>query len=328
MKNNIERAHAPQYLQQFAIGYKPMGMVADIVCPRVPVTKQSDKYRVWGKDVFQERDLKRAPGAPPVQMAIGLSDDQYATDAYAVRVPLLDEELGNADGDVNLRMAYTEAAKIAIAIAREKRVASLYTTAANHKGSHVITKAGGAEWDTLLATQPDRCILDIDLLLGTIADDAVTPISELSLVIPEQVWRKVMRNNAAYLDRIKYTEKGIVTTDLIAAVHGVKEVILASGQSVAGNPKVVGDIVEGYDPQYLWGDNVWAGLIGPSSAQMIPSFARAFNWTVPTAGQSTQVFEYRDADPGTKKSWIEVEENIGEKITARLAGGVIRNALA
>lgn len=326
--NRVTRGHAPAYLQGFSIGYTPRGLIADQVCPRIDTQKQSDKYRIFGKDIFYLRDGKRAPGAAPNEMRTTYAGDQFFATIFALRHPLLDEERTNADADLKLEARYTQATTQGVALMREKRVSDLFTTSGNHQASHVTTKAAGAEWDTVLATTPDQVITDIDNALGAVADDASIPVSELSIIVPEQVFRKTMQQNAAYLDRIKYSARGVTTPELIAQVHGVRQVILAAGQGVALPEKVVADIAADITTSYLWGDNVWVGLIGEQQNDMTPSFARSFNWTGATGGQPREVLQYRDGDPGTRKDWIEVSEAMDEKITAKLAGGLIKNVLA
>lgn len=323
--NRISRVHQPAFIQNLVIGFTPRGMVADRVCPRIPVQKQSDKYRVWGKDVYQEYDAKRAMGASPNEIKTELSSDQYFADVYALRHPLFDEELNNADADLNLRTTYNQRVAMALAIAREKRVASMFRLAANYDASHVITKAGGSEWNA--ATPGQGVIDDIESILNVVADDADLAVSDLSICIPEIVFRKTMKHNTAYLERIKYTTKGVTTPELIAEVHGVKEVILTAAKSIAMPQKVVGDITTPA-ASGLWADDVWVGKIGNASTELSPTFASSFNWVAQTNGQDRAAYEYRDGDAGKKTTWLEVEEAIAEKITAKIAGGLIKNVLA
>ena len=325
--NRVTRANTPAHLQGFSIGYKPRGLIADQVCPRITVGKQSGKYRVWGKDIYYLRDGRRAPGAPPNEMRVSYASDVYACEDFALRHPLLDEERTNADADLRLEARYTEAATLAVALMREKRVSDLFTTAGNFATTHKKAIGASSEWDTLLSSAPQNVLNDINVGIQTVSDDASIPASMLSIVMPEQVFRKAVLNNSAYLDRVKYAAMGIVTEQLMATVHGVKEIILSSAQGIAMPEKVVADLAADLAPSALWGDSVWIGVIGQPESEMEPAFARSFNWTAGSNGQTREVRTYRAADEGERKDWIEVAEWMDEKITGSLGGYLITNTL-
>lgn len=326
--NRVTRASTPAHLQGFSIGYTPRGLVADLVCPRITVGKQAAKYRVWGKDIYYLRDGRRAPGAAPNEMQVSYSSDTYNCEDFALRHPLLDEEKVNADADLRLEARYTQAATLGVALMREKRVSDLFTTPGNFATSHKKAITGTNEWDTKLVSNPENVLNDINVGIQTVSDDASLPASMLSIVMPEQVFRKTVLNNAAYLDRVKYASMGIVTEQLMATVHGVSQIILSSAQGIAMPEKVVADSAADLAPSALWSDSVWIGVIGQPESDMEPAFARSFNWTAGTNGQPREVRTYRAADEGQRKDWIEVAEWMDEKITASLGGYLITNTLA
>ena len=54
--------HIDKHLSNVAMAYRPMGMIADLIAPIVPVGKQSDLYPVWSQaDALRVEDDKRAP---------------------------------------------------------------------------------------------------------------------------------------------------------------------------------------------------------------------------------------------------------------------------
>lgn len=331
--DRVTRVHQPAFLQNVSTGFRAPGMIADRVAPRVPVKKQSDKYRVWGKNMFQNRKggTKWAPGTVPNAIGFRWSDDTYFAEGHKLRIPLLHAERNNADSDIQLRSKYTEVVTNGLAIAREARIVDLFCTAANYSGSNTVAKAGGSEWDTVLAATPTSAVVftDIETGIREVKKDAMVASSELSIVIPDPVFDACIKQSAAFLERIKYSAMGIVTPDLLRAVFNVKEVIIASSMAVNG-PEVDGaDVLTGYTPSYLWGDNVWIGLLGTEGdTDMSPAFARTFNQTSETAGQPRQVSEYPMPDAGQEGDWIEVKEVVDEKLTFKDAGYLIRNTLA
>lgn len=327
--NLIERVHTPAFLQGIALGFPTPLFLADRLAPRTPVTKQSDKYRKFGKDGMYQYEATWAPGSIPNAIKSELSDDSYFAQIRKLRHPLLDSEVNNADDDLPLRTLYTERTTLALRIAREARVATLFTTAANILTANVLTKAGGAEWDAAGIINTVQPITDIEAQIALVTASAMVSRSQLTVVIPEQVMNKTIRHNSAIRDYYKYTTGGVTTAEVLAVLLGVKEVLIAQAQTAGSGPQnAASDIITGITTTYLWGDNVWIGVAAAGAADTEYSFARSFNWKVETGGQELQVRQYRMADEGQEGDWIETKEAIDEKVVANFAAGLIVNTLA
>ena len=330
--NVVSRVNAPSYLQPLTIGFTPRGMIADTVSARTRVAKQSDKYRVYGKNQLIERESRWFPGMIPNAIESRWSEDTYYADFSVLRHPLLDAELANnstpENGGIDLEGKYTQTTTLAIAIARERRVADLFTNSANYSAGHVITKAGGTEYD-VAGMGGSKVIDDLETIIGKVVDDNMVPASMVSLVVPEIVWRQAFKRNAELIDTIKYSERAVVTEDMVAQKLGIREVLHALASSAGPGPEVAGsDVVSGYTTTYLWGDTIWAGVRADADGvDMFAPFSRSFNWEAGTNGQPREVRRYRMADEGQRGDWIEVAEAIDDqKIVYKEAGAVIKNA--
>lgn len=327
--DRVTRVHTPVFLQNVSLGFRNKQMIADRVAPRIPVDNQSDKYRIWGRRGMMVHEARWAPGTVPNEIELRWSEDTFFAELRKLRTLLLDTEVNNADSDIPLRTRATELVTDAITIAREQRVAALFTNAANYSANNKITKAGGSEWNQAAVVSTDQPLVDIMQIITEVAGQAMVPVSALSVIIPEPVYLAAIWKNSGILERIKYSQSGIVTYDLLAALLGVKEVIPAASMSVGAGPEVAGsDVVTGFVPTYLWGDTVWVGLINDGQNDNAPSFARSFNWKKETAGQERQIRQYRAEDEGREADWIECKEAIGEKIIFADAGGIIANTLS
>ena len=321
----------PSYLQALTIGFTPKGMIADRVSPRIPVTVQSGKYRIFGKNNLIQRKADWHPGMIPNAIETRWSSGNFYAEIYKLRQMILDAERVNNQsallgGIPDLEGVYTQNVTNALAIAREKRIATLFTTPGNYPGANVITKAGGSEWNLVGG---EAVFTDLITLAGTVADAAMVTMADLSVVIPEPVFRTALMRNTALLDAIKYTQKGIVTEDMLAALLGVKEVIISRSMTAGAGLEIAGaDVLTGYTASYLWLDTVWVGLIAEGQNDMVPTFSRSFNWTAATGGQTRQVRTYRAADEGQQADWVECLEAIDEQITFNGAGGIIVNTLS
>jgi len=326
--NLVERVHTPVFLQGIALGFQTPQFLADRLAPRVTVAKQSDKYRKFGKDGMYQYESTWSPGAIPNAIKSEISDDTFFAKIRKLRHQLLDAEIHNVD-DLELRELYTERTTLALRIAREARVATLFTTAANILTANVLTKGGGAEWDAAGIINTVQPITDLEAQIALVSASAMVSRGQLTVVIPEQVMNKAVRHNAAIRDYYKYTTGGVTTPEILASLLGVKEVLLAQAQTAGSGPQNAAlDIITGITTTYLWGDNVWIGVAAAGAADTEYSFARSFNWTAETGGQELQVRQYRMADEGQEGDWIETKEAIDEKIVANFAAGLIVNALA
>lgn len=328
--NLIERVHTVGFLTDLALRFPTPQLLADRLAPRVRVRKQTDKYRKFGKDAFyQPGDNIWAPGSIPNAIRTELSEDQYYALPRKLRHALLEAELNNQDDDLNLRTLYTERVTLAMRIAREARIATLFTTAANYGGTHVITKAGAAEWDATGIINTVQPITDIEAMIAVITADAFVTRSQITVVIPEQVFNKALRHNSAVRDYYKYTLGGVLSQEIFAGLLGVKEVLLASTATAGAGPQNAGtDIITGITTTYLWGDTVWVGVTPSDATGGEYSFARTFNWTAETDGEELRISEYEMSDKGQEGNWIEGKEAVDEKIIANFAGGIIINTLA
>jgi hypothetical protein len=324
----VTRAHTPVFLQNVSLGFTNRQMVADRVSPVITVKNQADKYRIFGKNRLLTGEARWAPGTIPNSITTRWSEDSYSADIRKLRHPLLDQETANADSDLQLSTEYTETTTSAIEISREARIATLFTTAGTYAASHKVTKAGGSEWDQASVLSTDQALKDMQSVIAAIVADALVPASELTVVIPEQVYQKGLQNSSGILARIQYSALGVVTTDLLRTLLGVKEVILAAASSVGPGPEVAdSDVITGFTATQLWGDFVWIGVVNEGKNAGVPYFSRSFNWAAGTSGQRRRVKRYRMADEGQEGDWIEVAEAMDEKVTMALAGGLVINTL-
>lgn len=324
--DRVTRVHTPVFLQNVSLGFRNKELIADRVAPRIPVGKQSDKYRIWGRNTQMTHESRWAPGTIPNEIKMRWSEATFFAELRKLRTLILDTERNNSDDDIDLETQGTQLVTGAIALSREKRVADMFTLATNYSAGNKVTKAGGSEWDQAAVASTDQPLQDLFTLIRAVTLAAMVPASALSVIIPEPVYLAAIWKNAAILDRIKYSERGIVTYDLLAALLGVKEVITAASMSVGAGPETAdSDVITGYVPTYLWGDTVWVGLINEGRNQNEPSFARSFNWKKETRGQERQIRKYRAEDEGREADWIECKEAISETIVFADAGGIIIN---
>lgn len=319
----------PALLNGVARAFRAQNMVADKVAPVRDVDAELGKYTIYGKDDLYEVDNTYAHGAIPNAITSRESEDTFGTEIRVIRHALLDRDKNpKRPGGQTRERRITTKVTLATQIAREGRVARLFTTAANHVGANVLTKAGGTEWDAVGIINTIQPITDIESRIQKVMDGALVPRGAITVVMADTVFDKSIRYNTAIREFYKYTQAGVVTPELIAAFLGVKEVALGTGR-FAGNgvENAANDISTGIAATSLWSDNVWVGVSDTDDLDML-TFARQFSYKGDTGGQEIQIRQYRAADEGQRSDWIEAAEQRDLKLTANFAGALIVNALA
>jgi hypothetical protein len=162
MPDRLSRVVTPQFLQGVSLAFTNRELVADRVAPIITVPKDRGLYRIYGKNELMTHEARWAYGAIPNAIQWRFSSSSYFSEPRKLRIELLDAEVRNQDSDLDVRRGKTRTVTNAILLAREKRVSDMFTTAGNYPGANVITKAGGSEWDTVLATTPKQPITDLD----------------------------------------------------------------------------------------------------------------------------------------------------------------------
>jgi hypothetical protein len=319
----------PPVLQGVAREFKGQQLVADEVAPVRPVDDEMGKYQIFGKDDLYEVDNTYRAGAIPNAITSRESEDTFNTELRVIRHPLLDESTDpKRPGGSTRERRVTTKVTLATQIAREGRVARLFTTAANYPAGHVLAKAGAAEWDAAGVVNTVQPITDIESRIQKVTDATLTPRGGVDVVIPAPVFDKTSRFYTAIREYYKYTQKGVTTPELLAELMGVRRILIATGM-FAGNgvENAANDISTGIATSNLWGDNVWVGIVDSQDLDLL-TFARQFAYRRETGGQDIQIRQYRMADEGQRGDWIEAAEQRDLKLTANFAGALITNCLA
>jgi len=263
--------HIDQPLTNVSIAYvqNASNFVAGQVFPIVPVAKQSDKYFTFDRGDWNTAGAKRrARGTESVGGGWNMSTGSYFAEEWAEHKNIDDQDRANADQPINLDRSTAKFLTQRMLITREADWASNYFTTGVWTGSTTATDIiPGALWDTVAGTPIDDVGAQVDSILQKTGQLATC------LVIGRKVFR-ALKNHADVLDRVKYTQKGNVTTDLLASLLEVDHVYVANAvQNTAAE-----DATESMG--YILGSNDALLLyVNPSPALEMPSAGYTFAWT-------------------------------------------------
>lgn len=241
--------------------------VTDKVFPIVGNANRSDKYFTYDRSYWFRTDAQlRGPGTESAGSGYEIGTDNFSADVYAIHKDVDDQTRANADSPIKLDSDATQFVTQHLLQKREQDwVNTFFTT-----GVWSTDVTGGTDftrWDDYGASDP---ISDMREAIMTMAKS--TALKPTDLVLGPEVWNK-LQDHPDYLERIKYTQKGVVTTDLLAGLLGINRVHIAwSVKNTAAEGETAA-----YD--FNFGKHALM-LYRPGSAGLnTPSAGYTFTWT-------------------------------------------------
>lgn len=249
--------------------------------PVVPVMKQSDKYYVYDRQDWLRSDAgSRAPGTESPGGGWRISTDQYFCDRDAsLHFDIADPERANADAAINLDTDGTEYITEQIMLKEEKDWTSGFFTTGTWDGASSSTDMTGQAAPASTATNfrhwNDVQSTPIEDVRGEITAVAEkTGKKPNSLFFAPKVWN-AWQDHPDVLDRIKYTQKGVVTEDLIAELLGLDTVEVFWGT----NDTAIEGAAESMS--FLGGRQALLAYVPPRAGLRVPAAGYTFVWTQP-----------------------------------------------
>ena len=311
--------HVNTPLTNISIAYMQMQSeykAADVF-PVVPVSKQTDRYFTYTKgDWFRDEAMKRAPSAESVGSGFTLSSTAtYSADVWAFHKDIPDQVRANEDAVINSDRDATEFVTQRLLISRERQFATTYTSS----GVWDTTVTGGTDftvWSNFATSDP---VGDVTTGMRTIKTN--TGYRPNSLVMGGQVWDK-LKDHPDILERIKYTQKGIISQDLVAQVFGVEKLIVMDGIYNSGNEGAANSMSQ------ILGKYALLCYSAPSPSLLAPSAGYIFAWTGYGGRNAYGVSISRMRNDLTKSDRIEGELAYDMKVVATDLGYLFSGVVA
>jgi hypothetical protein len=315
--------HIDVALTNVSLGYPNLGFVGDALVPAVPVRKQSDKYYEFGREAWSVDpggDV-RAPGTVANEIpGLAVSLNPYFAIEHSLQIPVTDEERENADSPFSPDRDGAELVTAKILLARELAIKTLVTTASNYESSNTITLSGTSQWSDF--STPSHPILAVRT--GVRAIHAQLFVEPNVAVIPYLVM-STLEDHPDFIARIQYSERAIITPEIIAGLFGIERIIVPGVGYNSANPGQAASL------GYLWGKDVLLAYVPPRAGLKIPAFMYEFCWVYP--GGQQQVAERWREEP-RKSDLIRVSRRYDIRFIAKgatsksIAGYLFKNAIA
>lgn len=308
------------YLTNFSEQYRQSreNFIATGCATPVPVMNESDKYVVYPRGYWLRDEAKVRPlGGRPEQVSYRVESGQYLAEEWALEHTIDDRQRRNAAAPFDLDVNGTRLLEGKMLI-REDRiwVSEFFTT-----GLWTFGAVGGVDF-TPFNDQASEPIAFIDEQKDLMAEQ--TGFMPNTLVLGVNVAR-ALRSNADIVERIKYTQRGIVSLDMMASMFEVDRVRVARS--------VYNTAAEGADDSNLditWiadPNAMWLGYIEPTPAMDSPTAIARFGWTglIPGANEAGGVVN-RGRDDRAWTDWIQNHNAFAYKAVSVDLGGFYTNA--
>ncbi|DAB35537.1 MAG TPA: phage capsid protein [Sulfurospirillum cavolei] len=146
--------YSPEYTA-IAIAYRNTKLIADLVLPRVPVSKKEFKYIEYPlADSFTVPDTLFPKKGTPNIVDFGGSDVTSMTIDYGLDDPISNDDIANAPEGSNLEGKGVEYVTDLVALAREVRAAALLFNANSYASSKTLALTGTDRFDDYENSDP------------------------------------------------------------------------------------------------------------------------------------------------------------------------------
>lgn len=298
-------------LTNVAIGYSNDEYIAEKIFPSFKVAKQSAKHFVYDRGRFRVNDNERGSGANSKEVSLTLTTgDPYYCDDHALRQFVSDEDVDNAITPTSPFIDASENVMEMHMVAREKELADLLTNTSNLTQN--TTLSGTSQFDDYTNSDPFDVI---ETAMQTVHSSI--HVNPNTLIMGKQVWDK-LKHHPAFLERIKYSQKGVITTDLLASLIGVDRVIIGgAGYNSA-------DEGQTDSMSYIWGKHMILAYIAPTVRPKLMTLGLTYSW------KEMQTERLRGSDEEDRKgTYVRVGNHYYEqRLVSALAGYLIKNAVS
>jgi hypothetical protein len=268
--------HVSRPLTNISVAYMQQepDFIASTVFPAVPVDFMANSYYKYNKgEWFRTAAKKRAPRTESAGTGWNVTTDTYKAEVQAVHVDIADQDRANQDRPiVDMDRDATLFVTRDMLLRRELDWVDAYFKASIWAGAADQTGAASAgvnqfiQWDRSSAT-PIEDVQGWRTLMK-----AKTGYPPNTLVLGQYVFDG-LSNSSEIIERIKYSQKGVVTLDLMAAMFNIERVLVPGAVQNTADEGAADAI------DFIYGKEALLCYAAPSPGMLVPSAGYTFEWT-------------------------------------------------
>lgn len=270
----MQNAHIDRALTNTSVAYMQdaSAFIADKVFPIVRVKRQSDVFYIYNKGDFMRDDAQvRGAASESAGGDYGVeASDPYYCRKHAFHKDVTPEERANYDEPLDADQDASDFVTQKMLIRREMEWASKFFKAGVW-GTEITGADTAADGSVVYWNQATSDPIK-DITSAAVQMASETSYKPNTLVLSPYVFN-ALKNHEDILDRIKYTQKGIVTADLLATLFEVEHVHVAWA--------VVNNAVKGAEDNvgFIMGKHALLCYSAPNAGLKKPSAGYIFAWT-------------------------------------------------
>lgn len=303
--------HQDQALENVSVAYKNGDLIAQELCPMVPVQHESNKYYVYSKDQLVLPETARAVAGEANKASFSLSTATYKLQEHALKDFIADRARANADPALNLEVDATEHLTQLILMRQEVDLANLISTGTAWANVTSLTSTFAWSANTTLSNP----ILFIDSAASTIIQQSGM-IPNVCL-INDPTFRAI-KEHVSMVDRIKYTSADSISEDLIAKLFNVDKLLVGRGIQNTGGE----GLADATSNSWIWTDMAFLAYVEKSPGLKKPS--ALYNFTM-KQGNPVKVLRWREDN--LESDAIQVSKLFQQQVPMSAAGYLIVNCV-
>lgn len=295
-------------LGNISIKYTNDSFIADIVVPMIKVAKQTGKYYIYDKANLRIDQTDRAAGSAANEIDFDVAPTGvFATTDHALKGFVADEIQDQADTALDPLIDETETITEKLMLDREQKAANLVFSSSNVTNG--VTLSGTSQWSDYDNSDP---IADVRTARTSVHQNTFKKPN--TLVLGKQVFDMLIEH-PAIIERIKYSQLGVVTPELLARVFQVDRILVGEAGKNGAQEGQTDSL------SYIWGKNALVAFIAPQVRLRMITLALNFVYGV------RAVKRWREED--REGTYVRVGgDNYQMNIIAVGAGYLITNAIA
>jgi len=228
-------------LTNVARGYKQASFVGKYLFPAVPVRVSGGQVIEFGKESFLRYNTRRARGAATRRVRFGYEGAPFALEGHRLEGQVAMEDQRDASIVPGIDLGRGAVHQVMRVQGQELEIqqATIATNAALYADDHKVALADEAQWSHD-SSKPARQIEDAkEVVRGQIG------IEPNTLLLSAKAF-KALKQNESLVEKIKYTSRDSITTEILAQLLDVERVVVGSGIFAAAEAAPFADI---------WGNN-------------------------------------------------------------------------
>jgi hypothetical protein len=311
----VSTAHLDQFLTNYSIVYRNQEFVGQRLFPDFPVSKQNNRYPIFGFERFKAYNTERAPGMEANEMpGWRMSNDEYYCDGKAQKQLIADELRAQWELSAGPEVFTTET--LADIIDKQREI-MIYNLIMNSTAIPGTTLAGTGQWSDFQNSDPVAAITTVrsTILLGSTKEPN-------TLLVGYPVWLQLIQH-PIIIDRFKNhaLPLGYPSEQQLAGLFNVDNFIVAKSLYDTTPQGIATSL------NYIWGKNVILAYVPPAQGQMQVTLGTTFRWLygVPQNG-GMLVKRYRVEE--RSGDMIEYQTYYCCKLTVPGAAYIFKNAVA